>query len=356
MRAVCAGLRHLPRHLRYVSNVSSLPYRIRAPLARLKESKVEPAEAFRAPALGDGESLETDAKDPDFVALALRSRVYDHLTDTPLQHALALSERLGANVHIKREDLMPTFTFYARCAINQLALIKASAGPQALVTASIGSRGHALAWAAERLGMNLTVVMPLATPTSRREAVSRLGAKVIIHGDSVHDANEEAARLAASQGMIAVGSHDDASVIAATGTVALELLRQHGAADVAAAAALAASVHGRPPSRSVARRSTAMPLDAIFVSVGGGSLLAGVASVIKALSPRTKVTIPKPQRPRHHQYFTRLLVAANTRARVRQVLATTGDRCGASDGRRALAFPSQRPPGHRRWARGRARC
>ena len=134
--------------------LGTLPFRIRAPLARLIERKAPAAEAFRAPALGDGEALTSATAAPDYLALALRSRVYDHLGETPLQHAPALSEALGASVHIKREDVLPGFTFYARCAVNELATLRASSGaaPPRLVTASIGSRGHALAWAADRLG------------------------------------------------------------------------------------------------------------------------------------------------------------------------------------------------------------
>ncbi|EOD13174.1 putative threonine/serine dehydratase [Emiliania huxleyi CCMP1516] len=215
--------------------LGTLPFRIRAPLARLIERKAPAAEAFRAPALGDGEALTSATAAPDYLALALRSRVYDHLGETPLQHAPALSEALGASVHIKREDVLPGFTFYARCAVNELATLRASSGaaPPRLVTASIGSRGHALAWAADRLGLDLTVVMPSPTPSSRRDAVSRLGASVLTHGETLVDSQGEAARLAAEEGLVAVGSHDAPPVLAATGTVGLELLRQHGAAAAA---------------------------------------------------------------------------------------------------------------------------
>lgn len=264
---------------------ATLPYRIRAPLARLQARKAVPVEAFRAPSLGDGEQLESAATHPDYLAFALRSKVYDFLSDTPLQHAPALSDHLGATVHIKREDLNPTFTFYARCAINELALVKAS-GSQNVVTASIGSRGHALAWAAGKLGMRLTVVMPSPTPMSRRDAVSRLGATVLIHGDTIFDSKEEAARLVTVEGRVPVGSHDATPVLAAAGTVGLELLRQHGLASVGAAVADTASA---TDIGMVRRRSAATPLDAIFVGVGGGSLLSGIASVIKSTSPQTKV-------------------------------------------------------------------
>ena len=139
---------------RRIHGSTDLPYRIRVPLAKLRASKEGQQPEFRAPALGDGETLEGSASYPDYMALCLRSRVYDHLSETPLQYLPALSESLNATVHLKREDLLPTFTFYIRCAVNELAMLRAAGGTKPLVTASIGSRGHALAWAAQRPGLH----------------------------------------------------------------------------------------------------------------------------------------------------------------------------------------------------------
>jgi len=281
------------------TSVSALPYRIRAPLARLRASKDEQP-AFLAGGLGDGESLEGAATYPDYVALALRSRVYDNLSETPLQHLPALSERLDATVHLKREDLLPTFTFYARCAINDLSSYRAAGETRQLITSSVGSRGHALAWAANRLGMRLTVVMPSVTPASRREAVQRLGATVLIRGTTVVEAHAEAAALATAENLVPVGTHERPPVVAACATVGLEILRQHGAAVAAAAApassGMGGSSGGGGGDGGSQSSSRSMPqLDAVFVSVGGGSLLAGVASAIKNTSPHTRVIAVEPR-------------------------------------------------------------
>ena len=119
-----------PRRLvRTAHQSSGLPFRIRAPLARLMQ-KEQPKPAFRQPALGDGEALLADDKGPDYLSLALRARVYDLIGESPLQHAPALSESLGdaTTVHIKREDMQPTFSFYVRCAINELSETRFGAG------------------------------------------------------------------------------------------------------------------------------------------------------------------------------------------------------------------------------------
>ena len=282
---------------------SGLPFRIRAPLARLQAKKAHVDDQSSAPTggLGDGEALETAASHPDYLSLTLRSRVYDHVKETPLQHAPALSESLGATVHIKREDLQPGFTFFARCAANELSALKACDESKQLVTASIGSRGHALAWAASKLGMRLTVLMPSATPDTRREAVSRLGSKVLIHGTSIVECQEEASRLAREEGYKVVGAHDQQHVIAACGTVGLEMLRQHGHAHTllrqrSAAAAAVATPSGEAVAEVLSPPPLNRPeLDAVFVSVGGGSLLAGVAVAIKSVSPQTRVIAVEPE-------------------------------------------------------------
>lgn len=258
--------------------LSSLPFRIRSPLAKLQAAKADEPAAFRAPALGDGEALESAKASPDYLAMALRSRVYDLVQETPLQHAPALSQSLGVSVHIKREDTLPTFSFYLRCAINELATMHDHA-ECGLVTGSVGSRGNALAWAAARLGLRLTVVMPENVPEERRDAVSRLGAEVRVHGATVDESQAEALRLAAAGSHRYVGSHDAPAVLAGAGTVGLELLRQHGYARRALGASTDASG----------------AIDAVFVGVGGGSLLGGVAAVIKSISPSTRVIAVEPR-------------------------------------------------------------
>jgi threonine dehydratase len=214
-----------------LSGASGLPYRIRVPLAKLQERKNLPKHEHRAPALGDGEQLETMGSAPDYVRLALTSRVYDLVQETPLQFAPGLSHRLGAQVHIKREDLLPAFSYKVRGAFNVLDSILRD-GASSVVTYSVGGQGYAVAVAAAALGMKATVVMPERTPRQRRMQVERAGATVIIHGSGLEDAKDEAQRVARSSAgqTIFCHLHDDVRVIAGNATVGLEIVRQHSVA------------------------------------------------------------------------------------------------------------------------------
>jgi len=155
---------------------TGLPYRIRVPLAKLQERKNLPKGEHRAPALGDGEQLESMGSAPDYVRLALTSRVYDMVTESPLQYAPSLSHRLGARVHIKREDLLPSFSYKVRGAFNLLDSIRRE-GSRDVVTYSVGGQGYSLAVAAAALGMKATVVLPERTPRQRRSQIERVGEK-----------------------------------------------------------------------------------------------------------------------------------------------------------------------------------
>ena len=149
-------------------SMCGLPYRIRAPLAKLKESKKHmEGEAAAAPAggLGDGEKLETNETGPDYVGLALRSRVYDMVHETPLQFASGLSAKLNAMVHLKREDLLPSFSYKLRGAYNLLATRTAEDGKNEVITYSVGSQGHSLSIAASAGSI---LVLP-AVATRRRD-------------------------------------------------------------------------------------------------------------------------------------------------------------------------------------------
>lgn len=232
----------------------------------------------------------------------------------------------------QREDLQPTFTFFARCAANELAALRACDDTKQLVTASVGSRGHALAWAAGKMGMRLTVVMPSATPDTRREAVSRLGSTVRIHGDSIVECHEEAARMAAKEGYHVVGSHDNPHVIAAGGTAGLEIMRQHGHAhtllrsQVAAADAVSAASSSSPPKRSVLGDLPLIrpELDAIFISVGGGAcavrlkcMHAGKARCLleEQIMQALPLLTPLTHSAQSHVFQARCSPAARTRSR-----------------------------------------
>jgi len=279
---LCRTRAQLPSHRR----LSTLPYRIRVPLAKLQAAKALPREAARPGALGDGEALEGAEVAPDYVRMALTSRVYDYLTATPLVHAGALSERLQSVIHLKREDLNPSYSFYVRCAYAKLAELKAQ-GCSDVFTVSIGSRGHAIACAAERLGIAATIVMPEGTPESRGRLIQRKGQTVVLHGATMSDAQQEAQRLSDASGGALLQAHDDPLIIAGSATCGIEITRQHGAA---VAAAL-----GRGGQIVPAGASPAPSLDAVFVPVGGGSLLAGVASAVKQISPSTKVIAVEPK-------------------------------------------------------------
>ena len=246
-----------------------LPFRIRAPLQRLMEKKTIQDQAPTAGmgGLGDGEKLETSDSGPDYVRLALTSRVYDMIAETPLQYSDGLSARLGANVHLKREDLLPSFSFKLRGAYNQLAVNN----PMGVVTWSVGSQGHSVAVAARALGIPVTVVMPERAPLKRRLAIERAGARVVIAGKTLADSEAHAEELVATdERLTLVQPHDDPQVIAGQATAALEVIKQIG------------------PALEITEGGSGR-LDAIFVVAGGSSLLAGIAAVMKAVMPGTKV-------------------------------------------------------------------
>jgi len=258
---------------------AGLPFRIRAPLAKLQEKKARAGDTGapkKAGGLGDGEQLESNSSGPDYVRMALTSRVYDMIQESPLQFASGLSNRLQANIHIKREDLLPSFSFKIRGTYNLLADIEQKGGRN-IVTYSVGSQGHSVAVAAGHLGMSATVVMPERTPVQRQKAIERAGGRVIVHGKTLSDAQMLAESMSDEDTTLTLlHPHDDERVIAGQATVGLELVRQHGAAMVAGP-----SEHGH--------------LDAIFVCVGGGSLLAGIAAAIKQVMPGTKVIGVEPE-------------------------------------------------------------
>ncbi|WP_275023168.1 threonine ammonia-lyase, biosynthetic [Pseudomonas syringae group genomosp. 3] len=265
-----------------------------------------------------------------YVKKILTSRVYDVAVETPLHGARQLSERLGNQVLLKREDLQPVFSFKIRGAYNKLAQLTAEEAARGVVTASAGNHAQGLALAAKELGILATIVMPRTTPEIKVEGVRSRGATVVLHGDSFPEAKlaqltaEEAARgvvtasagnhaqglalaakelgilativmprttpeikvegvrsrgatvvlhgdsfpealayslkLVEQQGFVYIHPYDDPDTIAGQGTVAMEILRQQ-------------------PGK----------LDAIFVPVGGGGLIAGIAAYVKYLRPEIKV-------------------------------------------------------------------
>ncbi|MDP2320287.1 MAG: threonine ammonia-lyase, biosynthetic [Acidobacteriota bacterium] len=198
---------------------------------------------------------------PDaMLRLILTTRVYDVARTTPLDRAERLSRRTGNHVFLKREDLQPIFTFKLRGAYNRMAHLTAAERERGVITASAGNHAQGVAFSARHLGLTALIVMPRTTPEIKVDAVRELGGAVELTGDSFADAKARCDELAATTGRVVIHPFDDPLVIAGQGTVALELFAQ-------------------------ARED----LSAIFVPVGGGGLLAGIASYVKAVRPDVKV-------------------------------------------------------------------
>nr|WP_314618918.1 threonine ammonia-lyase, biosynthetic [uncultured Pseudomonas sp.] len=195
-----------------------------------------------------------------YVKKILTSRVYDVAVETPLQSAPQLSKRLGNQILLKREDLQPVFSFKIRGAYNKLAQLSPEELARGVVTASAGNHAQGVALAARELGIKATIVMPKTTPEIKVEGVRSRGGKVVLHGDSFPEALAYSLKLVDEKGFVYIHPYDDPHTIAGQGTVAMEILRQH-------------------PGQ----------LDAIFVPVGGGGLIAGIAAYVKYLRPEIKV-------------------------------------------------------------------
>ncbi|WP_439887114.1 threonine ammonia-lyase, biosynthetic [Pseudomonas sp. MBLB4123] len=195
-----------------------------------------------------------------YVKKILTSRAYDVAVETPLQAANQLSERLGNQILLKREDLQPVYSFKIRGAYNKLAQLSAEEQARGVVTASAGNHAQGLALAAKVLGVKATIVMPKTTPEIKVNGVRSRGGRVVLHGDSFPEALAYSLKLVEEKGYIYIHPYDDPHTIAGQGTVAMEILRQH-------------------PGR----------LDAIFVPVGGGGLIAGIAAYVKYLRPEIKI-------------------------------------------------------------------
>lgn len=198
--------------------------------------------------------------DADYLRRILTARVYDVAIETPLHEAPRLSERLGNRVVIKREDLQPVFSFKLRGAYNKMAHLSREERAAGVIAASAGNHAQGVALAAAELGCSATIVMPVTAPAVKVEAVASRGAEVVLAGDSYAEASDHAHYLAAERGLTFVHPFDDPDVIAGQGTIALELLRQHRGS-----------------------------LDAVFVAVGGGGLIAGVATYLKQVAPEVKI-------------------------------------------------------------------
>ncbi len=190
----------------------------------------------------------------------LTSRVYDVARETPLDPAAALSRRLGNQVLFKREDLQPVFSFKLRGAYNKIAHLNEAERQRGIIAASAGNHAQGVAFSAQRLGLSAVIVMPQTTPTIKVDAVRRMGAEVVLSGDSYAEAKARCDALVEETGRTLIHPFDDPLVIAGQGTIGAEILR-----------------HAQ------------QPLSAVFVPVGGGGLIAGIAGYIKALWSEVKI-------------------------------------------------------------------
>jgi threonine dehydratase len=199
-------------------------------------------------------------KTETYLGKILTAKVYDVAIETPLDAVPAISRRLGNHVLLKREDKQPVFSFKLRGAYNKMAHLSREELARGVICASAGNHAQGVALAAQRLGARATIVMPVTTPRIKVAAVAMRGAKVELHGDTYHEAAQHAKALMRRHRFAYVHPYDDPLVIAGQGTIGVEILRQHP--------------HG---------------IDAIFVPVGGGGLIAGIAAYVKRVAPRTMV-------------------------------------------------------------------
>src|SRR3954468_21429434 len=190
----------------------------------------------------------------------LTSRVYDVARETPLEAAPRLSRRLANEILLKREDLQPVFSFKLRGAYNKIAHLREEEWARGIITASAGNHAQGVAFSARRLGVHAVIVMPQTTLQIKVDAVRSMGAEVVLVGDSYADANAHADLLIDERGMTFIHAFDDPLVIAGQGTIGAEILR-----------------HSQDR------------LAAVFVPVGGGGLIAGIAGYIRALRPNVTI-------------------------------------------------------------------
>ncbi len=190
----------------------------------------------------------------------LTSKVYEAAIETPLEEASNLSSELNNRILLKREDLQPVFSFKLRGAYNKIAQLSDEEKANGVIAASAGNHAQGVAFSAQKLGLKAKIVMPATTPKIKIDAVKSFGADVVLHGDNYSEAAERCQKLLEETGMTYIHPFDDALVIAGQATVADELLRQSSG-----------------------------KIDAVFVPIGGGGLISGMAAYFKALAPEIKI-------------------------------------------------------------------
>ena len=199
----------------------------------------------------------------DYLRKILNAKVYDVARETELEQAQHLSARLNNNILLKREDNQPVFSFKLRGAYNKMAHLSKAQLSKGVIAASAGNHAQGVALGASKLECLATIVMPITTPQVKIDAVKDRGGKwvkVVLFGDSYNDAYDHALKLKEKNQLTFVHPFDDPEVIAGQGTIAMEILRQYQG-----------------------------PIEAIFVAIGGGGLIAGIGSYIKAIRPEIKI-------------------------------------------------------------------
>ncbi|MEM6869423.1 MAG: threonine ammonia-lyase, biosynthetic, partial [Cyanobacteria bacterium P01_C01_bin.121] len=196
----------------------------------------------------------------DYLERILKARVYDVAQETPLEKATRLSERLNNKVLLKREDVQSVFSFKLRGAYNKMAQLSPQLLKRGVIAASAGNHAQGVALGAKELGTTAMIVMPVTTPQVKIDAVKARGGIVVLHGDTYDDACAHAKQLEIEKNLTFIHPFDDPDVIAGQGTIGMEILRQYQ-----------------------------KPIHAIFVAIGGGGLISGIAVYIKRLKPDIKI-------------------------------------------------------------------
>lgn len=196
----------------------------------------------------------------DYLERILTARVYDVAQETPLEYAPNLSARLNNHLLLKREDMQSVFSFKLRGAYNKMAQLPPDLLAQGVIAASAGNHAQGVALGARQLGTRAIIVMPITTPQVKVDAVKARGGEVVLHGDTYDDAYAYARQLEAEKGLTFIHPFDDPDVIAGQGTIGMEILRQ-----------------------------CQQPIHAIFVAIGGGGLISGIAAYVKRLRPEIRI-------------------------------------------------------------------
>lgn len=201
----------------------------------------------------------------EYVEKILKARVYDVAIESPLEIMPRLTARLDNRLLLKREDLQPVFSFKLRGAYNRMSQLSDAEKVNGVVAASAGNHAQGVALAAKKMGISALIVMPKTTPPIKVEAVRALGAEITLFGDSYDEAFAHAQQMVQQDGRVFIHPYDDPEIIAGQGTIAMEIMRQH-------------------PD----------PIYAMFIPVGGGGLLAGMAAYVKAFWPQVKIIAVEP--------------------------------------------------------------